>query len=445
MSDLLSYADFGIKKGLELGADEAEVFLFRGENTEVSLGNNDIYDGSTHVTSGLGLRVFRNKGMGFASTNNINEKEIAKTVESALQLARHAPPEPWNELPDKAPLKGLQGLYDPKAEGFQTEEALESAIQLLNIAREHDERVTVKSGTFAATRGEEAIANSRGIEAEEKSSNFMYYLVGMAIDGSEVSNMDFSIDFTHHVGNIDVSKVAEDFAERVISSLGAKPTESFEGPAILGPDVGRALLGGVISHAVNSDNVQKGMSRFGDQMGEEVASDCLSLMDDGLLKDGFSTSSFDREGLPHGSLTLIERGELKSFLFNTKTARKGKEKSTGNASGDHRNPPSVGTTNFVVEKGESRYEDMVSSIKHGIIVRRISAFPDVVSGDFSAVVKGGFLIEKGEIVRPVTDTMISGNVFEIMKNIEDVSIERETVLSYTFPHTKIGEVTVTGK
>ncbi|MFQ5884909.1 MAG: PmbA/TldA family metallopeptidase, partial [Thermoplasmata archaeon] len=241
MSDLLSFADFGIKRGLELGADEVEIFLLRGENTEVTLENNDVHLGSTDIASGLGVRVFKNKGMGFASTNSISEREITKAIESALRLAGHAPPEPWNELPDEAPLKELKGLYDRKSEGFETEDALKMATELLNTAKDFDERITVESGVFTAVRGEEAIVNSRGVEAKEKTSNFMYYLFGMAIDGQEVSNLDFSIDFTHQVGKIDVLKAAERFAERVVSSLGAKSVESFEGPTILGPDVGKAL------------------------------------------------------------------------------------------------------------------------------------------------------------------------------------------------------------
>ncbi|TET89853.1 MAG: TldD/PmbA family protein [Methanomassiliicoccales archaeon] len=445
VSDLLSFADFGIKRGLELGADEVEIFLLRGENTEVTLENNDVHLGSTDIASGLGVRVFKNKGLGFASTNSISEREITNAIESALRLAGHAPPEPWNELPDKAPLKRLEGLYDPKSEGFETEDALQLATELLNAALGFDKRITVESGVFTATKGEEAIMNSRGVEAEEKTSNFMYYLFGMAIDGQEVSNMDFSIDFTHQVGKIDVLKPAERFAERVVSSLGAKSVESFEGAAILGPDAGRALLGAVVSHAIDSDNVQKGMSKFADRIGTEVASANLTVIDDGLLADGFSTSAFDREGIPHRPITLIGKGELKSFIYNTKTANKGDSESTGNASGDYRRPPVVGTTNFIVEGGGSSFEGMVSDTEHGIVVRRLSGFPETVSGDFSAVVKGGFLVEKGEIIQPVTDTLISGNVFEIMKNIESVSKERETVLSYTLPYIKTSRLLITGK
>ena len=90
-------------------------------------------------------------------------------------------------------------------------------------------------------------------------------------------------------------------------------------------------------------------------------------------------------------------------------------------------------------------EDIIGETEHGVIIRRLSGYPDPLSGDFSAVVKGGFLVEKGEIVQPVTDTMISGNVFDLIGKIEALSEEREKVLNFIIPNVKIGGVSITGK
>lgn len=444
MGELLSIADSGVKKGLELGADEIEIFLLRSEQTEALLENNEIHIGRTDVKSGTGIRVFKEKRLGFASINSIDERDIEKGIERALRLATHAPPEPWNELPDKEPLRAVRGLYDSEIENHGIEDTLKMAEKMLREARERDRRVTVDSGIFSAGKGEVAVVNSRGIEAEEKTSTFLYYLSGMAVDGKEVSNLDYSIDFTHKTGKIDVSKVANEFAGRVISSLGARSVKSFRGPAILGPDAGRLLLGTVLGNAIDSDNVQKQMSRFAGKLEKKVAGDCLTITDDGLEKDGLSTSSFDREGLPHKQTKVIEKGRLRSFLYNTRTAKKEGTVSTGNASGGERHPPGVGVTNFVMDGGGTDFEKIVSETKQGIIVRRLSGFPDSMSGDFSAVVKGGFLVEKGEIVHPVTDTIISGNVFDILKDADVVSKERERILNYTLPYIKTDRVSVTG-
>lgn len=445
MTDLLSIAETAVKKGLNLGADEVEVFLLSGDTTEVALENNDIHIGRTDVKSGAGIRVFKDRGLGFASTNCIEEKDIKEAIERALQLASHAPPEPWNELPDEVPLKDIGGLYDPESEGFETEDTLQMAAGMLNTAKDFDERITVESGVFSAYRGDEAIASSRGIQAEEKSSSFLYYIMGMAIDGDEVSNLDYSIEFTHRVKKVDAEKVSREFAERAVSSLGAKSVESFEGSVILGPDAGKLLLGTVLTHAVNSDNVQKDMSQFAGKMDEVVGSKNLSITDDGLLEDGFATSSFDREGIPHQRLELVKNGVLKSYLYNTKTAFKDDVKSTGNASGDEKQSPGVGSTNVVINAGQKRFEDIVSGTEHGLIVRRLSGFPEALSGDFSAVVKGGFLVKNGEVVQPVTDTMISGNVFSLMNAIDAVSRERERTMNFTIPHIMVSGINVTGK
>ncbi len=445
MSDLLSVADRAVKKGLDLGADEVEVYLLSGEGTEVALENNDIHIGRTDVKSGAGVRVFKNKSLGFASTNSIDQGDISGAIERALQLANHAPPEPWNELPERVPLKTVKGLYDTDCESFGTEDALELAKDMLHCVKETDDRITVESGVFSAQKGDEAIASSRDVQAGERASAFMFYIMGMALDGDEVSNLDYSLRFTHQVRKIDVIAAANEFSERVISSLGAKTVKSFEGPVILGPNAGRQLLGTVLSHAVNSDNVQKGMSKFSEKLGETVASSQLSVVDNGLLEDGFATSSFDREGLPHSRISLIKEGQLESFIYNTKTGIKDEVGSTGNAAGDEKQSPGVATTNVVFEGGDMDSDEMVAETKHGLVVRRLSGYPDPLNGDFSAVVKGGFLIENGQIVQPVTDTMISGNVFDLVGSIEAISRERERVLNFVIPHIKVGGVAVTGK
>lgn len=445
MNDLLSVAEWAVKKGLNLGADEVEVYLLNGEGTEVALENNDIHIGRTDVRSGAGIRVFKSKGLGFASCNSIEEEEIGRAIERALQLANHAPPEPWNELPEKVPLKKVEGLYDADSESLGTEDALSLAKDMLNSVKDTDDRITVESGVFSAQRGDEAIASSRGVQAEEKASIFMYYIMGMALDGDEVSNLDYSLRFTHQVSRIDVDDAANEFTERVISSLGAKTVKSFEGPVILGPDAGKQLLGTVLGHAVNSDNVQKEMSKFAGRLGEAVASSQLNVVDDGVLDDGFATSSFDREGLSHSEVHLIDSGRLESFLYNTKTGIKDNVPSTGNASGDEKQSPGVATTNVVVEGGDMDLEGMIAETKRGLIVRRLSGYPDPLSGDFSAVVKGGFVVQNGEIVQPVTDTIISGNVFKLTDNIEAISKDQERVLNFVIPHIRVGGVTITGK
>jgi PmbA protein len=131
-------------------------------------------------------------------------------------------------------------------------------------------------------------------------------------------------------------------------------------------------------------------------------------------------------------------------MYNTYTGRKEGRESSAHASGNTRSPPSIHPTNFMVEPGTEGFEDIVKDIRKGILVTRFSGFPSMVSGDFSGVVKGGWLIENGELVKPVIETMIAGNMFELLNNVSALSRERKKVMNFILPYVRINDVSITG-
>lgn len=441
---ILDICEFGFKKALKAGADEAEVYAATEKELTVVFERNDVNIGKGHEVSGVGIRIFKNKSFGYSSVNSLSKGEVEKAVDRALKLARASPPDKFNELPDKKPLREIKGLFDNESERFSSEQSLEYATNMFNAAKDYDDRVTIDWCEFNATIGEDAIMSSRGVEAEEKDSSFIYIISGMARDGDEVSSMYYLFDGTHQIKEIACEQLAKDFAEKVIKSLGAKKIKSFKGSVILSPLTSEDLIGSSIAYSCDANNVQKGASRFKDQMGKKVASEALTVKDDGTLPGGLGSSSFDREGLPPKPLTVIDRGELSAYLYNTYTAKKEGLESNAHASGNTRAPPAIGPTNFAIEPGKESWNDMVKDVKKGILVTRFSGFPQMVSGDFSGVVKGGWLIENGELVKPVTETMMAGNIFELLKKASAISKERRKVLNFIMPYVRIDDVSITG-
>jgi PmbA protein len=179
-------------------------------------------------------------------------------------------------------------------------------------------------------------------------------------------------------------------------------------------------------------------------MGKEVASQILTVKDDGTVPGGLGSSNFDREGLPHKPLTLIDKGVLSNFMYNTYTAKKESVSSTSHADGNTRSPPTIEPTNLMIEPGKESWLDMVGDVKKGVLVNRFSGFPQMISGDFSGIVKGGWLIEDGELVKPVIETMIAGNIFDLLKNVSQVSKERKKLLNFIMPYVRIDDVSITG-
>jgi PmbA protein len=111
-----------------------------------------------------------------------------------------------------------------------------------------------------------------------------------------------------------------------------------------------------------------------------------------------------------------------------------------------RNLPAIGPTNVTIKAGATPLKEMIEGIKRGVLVQRFAGFPQAVTGDFSGVVKGGFLIENGELTAPLTETLIFGNAFELLKHVAAVSLEsRQVGAGMVAPHIRIDEVSITGK
>lgn len=442
MRDLTRLA---VREAESQGANEAEAFAVSMAESEVFLENNDIKQAKSQQMGSIGMRVIVDGSVGFYSVNRLTKDAVRDAAVMAVKIAKVSPPDRFNSLPAKSSkVPHLRGVYDRATEDFGAAEAARCAADLLKAATAADPRITVDSGNFSAARISQQISNSNGLELFEKLSTFSWSIMGMAIDAGEVSSFDFQAGSSHSVKKIDVLATAAEFARTVLGSLKPKKIQSFRGEMLLAPSASTELVEEVISHSVNSDAVQKKSSAFVGKIGKPVASDLLSLEDDATNAEGLGASSFDREGVAHRRNTVIEKGILKKFLYNTYTARKDGVRSTGNAGGTSTSPPSVSTTNFVVRPGTEPLETLISEMKKGIIVSRFSGNVNPVNGDFSGVVKGGKLVVGGSIVGAVKEVMVAGNIFRALKDLDGVSKERKVILSSILPYMRFRNISFTG-
>jgi PmbA protein len=438
--DILRYA---IRQAEALGADEAEAYAASSRETEVFIENNDLKQAKSQMVGSLGVRVLLGGSLGFYAVNNLEKSAVADAVSKAIKIARVSPKDKHNALPSaRSKVKLLRGIYDKKAESFEAADAAKMAAEMLQAAK-YDSRVSVDSGNFTAAVAAHALANSNGIEVKEKASTFSWSIMGMAVDGGDVSSFDFQSGGSHFVRRIDVQSPAREFAETVLSSLRPSKIDSFKGEMLLTPSAAVELVEEVIAHSINSDAVQKKSSQFAGRVGKPVASSLLTVEDDATNVEGLAASSFDREGVAHRRNVVIEKGVLKKFLYNTYTAGKDGVKSTGNAGGSTSSPPSVSTTNFIVRPGKSSLDTLISEMKNGIIISRFSGNVNPVNGDFSGVVKGGRLVKDGTVTLPVKEVMVAGNAFDALRNLNGLSKERKAVYDAILPYMRFGKVSFT--
>lgn len=404
-----------VKKGIFIGASEVEAHYSITKGIRVMVESNEIKDTSWAVNRSLHVAVFVGKKVGFSHTTNVSDEGIVEAVDRAYRLASSSRENPfWKNLPSPKSFPNVRGTFDDKIASLSPEDVVGFAGKMLGQARE-DPRVSVMGGGVNSGQSEVYVANSAGVTGYDRGTGISMDIVALAKDGEEIGSFAQSWEASRRL-DLDPAEIGREGAVKALESLGAKKVESFTGSVILDYDAALDFIS-ALSEALNGDMVWRGSSPLRDKVGQEIAKESFSLVDDGTLESGVSSSLFDYEGVPRMKTVLIDRGILKGFLHNTYTAGILKVESTGNASGFL----SVAPSNLLVKAGDLSTEEMIGNMKRGLMVKRFSGYIRPEDGVVSGSVKQAFLIENGKVKHPVKECMISGNLYELLKKIIGIS------------------------
>jgi PmbA protein len=233
-------------------------------------------------------------------------------------------------------------------------------------------------------------------------------------------------------------------AERALRRLNPVKVETQKVPVVFEPRTARTLLDSVYE-AVHGMSIYRHESFLAGKLGEKVAGENVTIVDDGTIPGLFGTSPFDDEGVRSRRTSVIERGVLKSYLLNTYAARKLGMKTTGNASRGLTGNAGIGHGNFYLEKGVQTPEQIVAGVGNGFYVTQLMGFGvNIVTGDYSQGASG-LWIRNGELAFAVSEVTIAGNLKEMLMGIEAIGADLEFRGSLAAPTIKIGEMTVAGK
>jgi len=445
----LELCDSLVERARKMGADDAEVFYVKSRTLGAVFQKNDLQVPKGDDYEGLGIRVLLHGNgaakQGFAATNMLSSDSLEDTLRAAITIAKASPEDPNHWMPEPSQVEPVPGRYDKSVESMRLEDAVEQGLKLVESARSFDSRVMMDTAHYMVEVTEKAIANSKGIRLTEQDSVFTCIAFGFARDGEEVSPFDAGIAITCNKDAIAAEATGLKLARKVVSSLGATTVPSFKGDVIITPYAAYDLIAEPVSFACNAQNVQNGRSKWAGQLGAQVMSPLISITDDPRIPGAAGSTSFDREGVPPATLQLVSEGTLNHYLYNCYAARKDGIASNGRASGSDHTVPGISTTNFVVASGKRSVHDMIAGCSKGLLVNRFSGNVDSVSGDFSGVVKGGHYIEAGKTVCPVKEVMISGNIYELLKQVVDVSREYVDVGGSGMPYIQIEGCAIAGK
>ncbi len=399
------------------GAEEAEVFGLEAQSIHVDLRRDQVEMASESYDRGLGLRAVVRGAVGFSATSDLSKFELV--AESAVRAARaRGSDDKWSSLPFPGKKEQPEGVYDPAIVKISSEECLDLAATLIEGSKSISGTEPVSGGVSAA-HGSELLINSNGVELDERGTVLTAYLetVAKGGDGAVATGYDFANSRSALSDLADVGRSAADLAVR---SVGGVRGESGKTEVLLGPIAFADILENAFVPSTFGDNVQKGRSCLAGRIGERVAEDSFNIVDDGLFSGGMATSSFDGEGVASSRTTLVERGVLKAFLYDSYYA--GKEdpptKSTGNADRPgYSGIPRIGTTNLIASSKKPR--NVLAETKRGYLVTGVigAHTANPVSGDFSVEARNVFSVEDGALGKPIRSLMLAGNVFELLKSI----------------------------
>ncbi len=427
--------------------DQAEVYLSSSKTLKIDVLNQKVESIDGIRDLGLGIRIIKDKKLGFAFTSDLDETVLEETIDQAIENAKSSEADEFNSLPNQLtnqPTNQLN-LFDPKTEKTSVKEKIELTLKIEDSAYKSDKRIKkTEKVSYSDFESEVWIVNSNGVAV-----NFKINYCGAIADMIAVQNGEmeagFGLDFVKKFDDFKPEKIGKEAAERAAGMLGAKAIPTQKLPLVLDPHVGTNILE-VLANALSSDAVQKGKSLFMNRIGNEVGAEALSIIDNGRLPNGLASAPFDGEGVSTQETKLIENGILRYLFCNTYTAGKGKTKSTGNGVREsYMGLPAVGHTNLYIPAGSQNADEMIKSVGKGFYVQRVMGIhtANPISGDFS-IGAAGFMIENGEKTYPVRGITIAGNLIEMLKAVEAVASDLRFITNVGSPTLLISEMTVGG-
>jgi PmbA protein len=439
-------AQKAVEETIRAGATTAEAYLRHGRNLYVENRDQKIEIMNQATSKGIGLRVIVDGKMAYVSSTDLSEGALENLITKGVSLAREATADENNVLP-------MPTLMEPRTlhihDSSMFEISMDERIFLIQEIERvalalHPLVVKIDNSWITNVEGETIIANSNGL-LESYRETWCDFGIGVVAEGNNDQRSGWGYSYARSFKDLpSLEELADQAVQRAVPLLGAAPVPTQTAPVVFDPYAGRGVLGG-IAGAVNGDDVYQKSSYLVGKRGEKIASDLVTVMDDGLLSKGLGSAPVDDEGVPTQRKMIIDRGVLKGFLYDTATAKKAGAKTTGNAQrGSYERSPRIGTCNFYLQKGNMTPQEVIGDVQKGLYVfYTLGQATNVITGDFS-VGAVGLWIENGELTRPVAKVTIASNMLNMLVNVDAVADDLVFDRSTVCPTFRIAEMTISG-
>jgi PmbA protein len=403
-------------------AEEAEVFVVSSEQTPIRFEANRLKHVQSKQSTTVALRIIKEGKIGYSASNRLDDSR--ELVDMAADTAQFGMPAGF-EFPSRAEYPGIEVL-DPAVEAVSLDKMIELGEDLVAAVKGHTPDI-VCDARISRSLTSVRMMNSRGGQAEYRTSVFSLGVDGSLIRGDDMLFVGESQSSCHPL--LDAKPVSDVVLRQLELARDRAMISSGTLPVVFTPNgIASALISPLIE-AFNGKTVLQGASPLAGKLGQTAFDEELSLWDDPTVPYSPESRPCDDEGVPSQRTPLIEQGKLAGFLYDLQTAALAHTRSTGNGSRSRGGLPAPAPSAFIIAGGSATLDEMVGDMKQGLVIEMLMGADqtNILGGDFNGNVLLGYKVENGKIVGRVKDTMVSGNIYRVLKRIMAVGAESKWV------------------
>jgi len=424
-------ARLGLEALLRLGADKAQSTVSLVEKHEMNVDAGEFSLLRTTFDAQVRLTAIKDQRRGQTAANKSDSESLERAAADVLAIAEASQPDEANDIAEGQPAE----VFSAGSDSPDLDKMHMRLREFLDEVKRRHPKTVIRQAYLDFTKARSYVRNSNGVDFESTTGVYHFVTIFSSQEGDRVSSFNYT---GFSVRDLDRPLIEYAGLDRLLRESGEQtrtfPVKGkFVGHVIFTPECLDEMLG-FLARSVSDGPMIAGTSIYKESIGKEVASPSLTIHSRPVseeIADGYFITT---DGYKARNMTLVEKGVLKSYMLSLYGAKKtGKERAASSGGA------------WVVEPGDKSFEDMVRSVKRGILLARFSGGNPSANGDFSGIAKNSYLIEDGEIKYPISESMVSGNFAEMLMNVSAVSKERVNSGFSVLPWVAVSEATISGK
>ncbi len=415
-----------LRSALMTGGDFAEIFVEDKLSNSLEMVNGKVDRINSGRSYGIGIRIFKGLKSVYAYTNDNSEMSLLNTAHKAAVVLGNLKSDIDINISltesistNIHPIKVVPSTVD-------TEKKINLLRKLHHAAKGYSDEISQVVGHMLDSDQRVMIANSNGLYTEDR--RIRTRVIGKSIASNGTENQvgyeapGMHIGFEMFDQIVDVEAMAKDVSKTAVTMLHAKPCPAGKMPVAIENGFGGVIFHEACGHSLEATAVAKGTSEFSGKLGEKIASDVVTAIDDGTIPNAWGSQNIDDEGNPTQKNILIEKGILKGYMIDTLNGRRMDMEATGSGRREsYRYAPTSRMTNTYIANGDDSNASIIKSISDGLYAKKLGGGSvNPATGEFNFMVLEGYLVKNGEISDPVRGASLIGKGSEILKKIDMV-------------------------